>query len=231
MSKADSSTAGLTIIELLVVMAILAVLVGVGVPALSSSRESAARSQCAANLRTLTSALQAYAADNSGMFPVSDQGARQPSNWLVALFNGNYITVENSKRPFAANRGKSCLYCPSAVRVAPPTGGNWNTYAMNVFAGGWYQTAGTASASRNVRVTRPAETALIMDGCRIDKDYYVTSVGREGWFPELVHPGKLFGKTSHPDRGANVGFIDGHVEFRKAAELPTDTTNVFWSGQ
>ena len=224
MSKAEVRTAGFTLIELLAVMAILAVLVALAVPALTSARESSARVECAAKLRTLVSALQGYAADNGGVFPVSEQSVPQPGNWINTLLDGNYINVGDAQRAFSLNRGKNCLYCPTAIRVAPPNAGNWNTYCMNAFAGGWFQAPGTASASRNVVVRRLAETALVMDGCRVTPDYYVTTVGQANRFPEAIHPGK-------PDAGANVGFIDGHVELRKSADLPKDTANVFWSGQ
>jgi prepilin-type N-terminal cleavage/methylation domain-containing protein/prepilin-type processing-associated H-X9-DG protein len=224
MSKSEFRTAGFTLIELLAVMAISAVLLALAVPALTSARESSNRAECVAKLRTLVSAFQAYAADNGGVFPVSERNVPQPGNWVNTLLDGNYINVGVDMRAFGVNRGKNCLYCPTAIRVAPPNAGNWNTYCMNALAGGWYQEPGTASASRNVRVTRPAETALVMDGCRVTQDYYVTTVGQANRFPEMIHPGK-------PDAGANVGFIDGHVELRKSADLPKDTANVFWSGQ
>jgi len=224
MSKAEVRTAGFTLIELLAVIAIIAVLVALALPALTSARESSNRVACAAKLRILVTAFQAYAADNGGVFPVSERSVPQPGNWLNTLLDGNYINVAADTLAFSVNRGKNCLFCPTAVRVAPPNAGNWNTYSMNAFAGGWYQEPGTASASRNVLVKRLAETALVMDGCRVTQDYYVATVGQANRFPEMIHPGK-------PDAGANVGFIDGHVELRNSADLPKDTANVFWSGQ
>lgn len=223
---------GFTLVELLVVIAIVAVLATVSLMVARRMIESANRITCTNNLRTLAVALNSYASDNQGMFPVTDQGGnKSPSNWIVALLDGEYLYAGQpaAQRSFVNNRGKNSFFCPSAVRVARPLDGNWNTYAMNVQAGGWYQAAGQAPAARLTRIQYPTETALVMDGCR-QGSYYLTHVGRPDSFPEFVHPPELLNETNDPQRGANVGFVDGHVEYRKAVSIPEDTDEVFWSG-
>ena len=229
----SNSTKGFTLVELLVVIAIVAVLAVISMMVSRRMMASANETVCVANLRSLVIALNSYASDNAGVFPVSEQGGnKSPSNWIVALLDGEYLYPKqpDSQRAFVNNRGKNCFFCPAAVRVAKPLDGNWNTYAMNVQAGGWYQSAGQAPAARLARVQYPAETALVMDGCRVNGNYYVTTVGRGDWFPEMVHPPELLNKPKDPNRGANVAFVDGHTEYRKASLIPTDTTGVFWSG-
>ena len=60
-----------TLVELLVVIGIVAVLVGLLMPALGRARESARRAQCASNLKQLITAIVMYGQDNHGYFPGS----------------------------------------------------------------------------------------------------------------------------------------------------------------
>lgn len=64
---------GFTLVELLVVIAIIATLVGLLLPVLGRSREMAARTVCASNLRQVYLGVQMYAHENAGrMIPRFD---------------------------------------------------------------------------------------------------------------------------------------------------------------
>jgi prepilin-type N-terminal cleavage/methylation domain-containing protein/prepilin-type processing-associated H-X9-DG protein len=227
-----NSKLAFTLIELLTVIAVIGVLASILIVASGRALDSARQSQCSSNLRGLAIMLRTYANDHKGILPVTDRGGSgTPSNWVVALLDGGYLNdgQSNTLRAFGENQGKSILYCPSAISVAPPLDGNWNTYAMNVQVGGWYQSAGMAPASRLVRVENPAGTVLISDGCR-QGQYYLTGVGRPGVFPEPVHPDRAFDPDTATGGGANVAFVDGHVEYRESDQIPSDVTDLFWSG-
>lgn len=60
---------GFTLIELLVVVAIIAVLIGILLPSLSTARESARRSVCAANLISVGRAFLVYSQDANNHYP------------------------------------------------------------------------------------------------------------------------------------------------------------------
>lgn len=68
---------GFSLVELLVVVAILAVLVGLLLPAVQSARESARRAACTSNMRQIGLAVQ-HAYDHLGRFPAGWSGGSAP---------------------------------------------------------------------------------------------------------------------------------------------------------
>ena len=100
-------TVGFTLIEMLVVIAIIGMLAGIIVPVVMSARKKAAMTQCSSNQRQAAMALFMYAQDN-GTFPVE-------KDWYAAIG----IT------------DKKVLQCPSDTRSDPRVG-----FGMNAFLHG-----------------------------------------------------------------------------------------------
>ena len=94
-----------TLVESLVVIAIIAVLVGLLLPALSTARRSASAVVCTASMRSIGQAVHLYADDNGDELPLSDHaggffdpdpiGTRLAS-WSVALLP--YLEAETITR-------------------------------------------------------------------------------------------------------------------------------------
>jgi prepilin-type N-terminal cleavage/methylation domain-containing protein len=85
---------GFTLTELLVVLAIIALLMGLLLPAVQKAREAAARAACANNLKQITLAVHHYELTNGQLPPrcVGDNGA----SWMVLILP--YIEQDNLYR-------------------------------------------------------------------------------------------------------------------------------------
>src|SRR4051794_32653446 len=62
---------GFTLVELLVVIGIIAVLIGLLLPALNVAREHSKAVQCLSNLRQMVVMSNVYAANNAGRYPIA----------------------------------------------------------------------------------------------------------------------------------------------------------------
>lgn len=75
---------GLTLVEVLVVLAIIGILMGLIIPAVQMARESARKAHCGNNLRQVGVALHQYASSH-GTFPLGWGGPRTGHSFLIAL--------------------------------------------------------------------------------------------------------------------------------------------------
>lgn len=63
---------GVTLIELLIVVLILAALSAIAIPRISQSAQNAKQNACNTNISVINSAIEMYAADNEGSYPTDD---------------------------------------------------------------------------------------------------------------------------------------------------------------
>ncbi len=216
-----------TLVELLVVISIIGLLAGLSIPAIGRAQESGNRAKCVSNLKGLGQGLNAYIAE-SGTFPplqeTSGRGSTATSrDWLTILADAGSAPRNT---PYSENKGKNgSWYCPSAMKSQTADGRNSTTYSYSAIAGGEPTTR--TPPIPVPRVTSPSKMALIMDGSWNSSSGF-GFVGPT-LMPYCCHPPTR--NTNDPSSSVNICFMDAHVEMRKKSEIPTSSTNVFWSGQ
>jgi prepilin-type N-terminal cleavage/methylation domain-containing protein len=173
---------GFTIIELLVVVAVIGVLVGLMVPSLRGGREAARGAACLSNQRSLVAAWAMYADANRGRaMPLADDrdparivywwgsfawatAAVDPSQGPIAPFldtgTGERSVFECPSQPWGTYRAQ-----PSSMAGAPPT----STYGYNGYylcppmTPGWSSTIGLQKWKTLADVERPSELLVFAD--------------------------------------------------------------------
>src|SRR4051794_32491908 len=92
-SRITPRAGGLFLLELLVVIGIIAVLVGLLLPALNRAREHSRTARCLSNLRQIGQAMNMYSAENKGFivpgsvqwYTTTPAGGRGEENWATML--------------------------------------------------------------------------------------------------------------------------------------------------
>src|SRR4051812_4302215 len=163
--KRRTFTSAFTLVELLVVIGIIAVLIGMLLPALSRAQEAAKTTQCLANLRQLTTMASAYVAENRGSYPPAqyvDSRTTPPTfvNWDFSKFGS---TVS----PGLLWSGRTNLrvqQCPSYTGGSTSAGDPYTGYNYNTSFIGRGQGELNPAPAHASQVRKPSETVIFGDG-------------------------------------------------------------------
>ncbi len=125
---------GFTLMELLMVIAIIAILAAILFPIFLSTKEHAKVTRCLSNLSNLQTALRLYADDNGGKMPSATYAWMSPDWCGNIAWNGDTILEKGSIWAYT-KKSRGIFLCPSDRGIAPyyiPNNRNYPlSYTMN----------------------------------------------------------------------------------------------------
>lgn len=229
------SRRGFSLTELLVVMAVIAILCSLLLPALGQAKAKAHRIKCVSNQKQLSIIWQIYASDHEDRAVLNAIGVGVPS-WVGGSFESippdstNVVLLTDPRRSlFGPYLKTTSIYkCPSdrtlLVNGSAPSAAR--SYGMNAYVGWWglpYRTIPDSNAFRVFKklsdITAPVPANLL-----VFEEIHPRSICRP-FFGIYMDGGRAqriyhFPGSYHEKSGVNA-FADGHVEARRWVDLRT----------
>jgi prepilin-type processing-associated H-X9-DG protein len=203
------SESAVSLVELLVGVAIIAVLATLVFPAYNSTITNADRTQCANNLKVISGAAIQYASDHDFQYlPPIMNGSEGFKQWMINTDFLSYLgaTAENPPKVFA---------CPTAQKGKSQTGLN---YGMNITELGINaENFNAPGYSPNTKlIKRPSQKIYFIDAL----DWWVMRDRAAAYTNGEAY--RVMTPASRHRLAANVAFFDGHVECLSQSQLVTN---------
>lgn len=247
-----------TLVELLVVIAVIALLLSILIPALRLARDQAMRAACSNNIHQHLIALTIFADEHEGRLP-----RQQGGYWIwdvsystanVQLKNLGIDVTKYDLGPGEDVPVQPVFYCPANPMHRRYMDAAWS-YAINPDAhtgyrvtgflflwwGPWSRNPGEPGAIetyegepekyflRRIDIKQPSKAELVLDVTMSDMSNWSESEYPDGNFAQIMCGGMpaAYGNpdssshvlTERKAAGGNIGFADGHVEWRPFNEM------------
>ena len=206
---------GFTLIELLVVIAIIAILAAILFPIMTAAKARATSTKCLNNLKQLSTAIQQYCDDNSGVMPcILGTASSQRLDWAgVVSYTGQLNNVRNGQLwPYVRNM--KVYMCPLDHRKNTQL-----SYSINRDMGCIYG-APESDPRRLLKLEteslgRATKIMLFIQEKACNDGYCEWSTIDD--IPSDVHYS-----------GTNLAYVDGHVKYATQKEMLAEINKGWW---
>lgn len=209
--------AAFSLIELLVVIGIVALVIALLLPVLSSARKTGQSMTCASNMRQLSLMVNTFTVDNKDAFPANRIFAApgQHITWRAWLIRLGYIDLDaawacpqGSPTAPRSELGRNILssHCIDDIQTNYAYNGSafWGTGGININKG---------TDKKQVNIYRPSKLIMLVE--------------TQGWWPDLgdwmlaqdYYAADGWGGYWHPNNTTNYAMADGSIKNAKAIDM------------
>jgi prepilin-type N-terminal cleavage/methylation domain-containing protein/prepilin-type processing-associated H-X9-DG protein len=202
---------GFTLIEILVVIAIIAILAAILFPVFARARENARRASCQSNLKQIGLAIMQYTQDYDETYPFASSGT--VANFATAATGSPFQEI------YPYLKSYQILNCPSAApdTSLTPSGNSSTNYMLN---GVLIHNVDVNHSLLIAAVSQPAlriladEYGTLLNYNLLRPYANLTSTPNQyyQWMPATVYEAIHFG-------GSNLLFADGHVKWKLQSSI------------
>ncbi|MBN2640679.1 MAG: type II secretion system protein [Victivallales bacterium] len=216
MKTTSTSLKKFTLVELLVVIAVIAILVAILLPALSTARNRAYSISCVNNMKTIALQLQFYIDENNNMVPAAYATGEATPWWNDK--------VRSSSNPENNGQSMKSWLCPGIRHLGPEAR---NTYLRIGLS--YWPWEGSSAYFAIHRLRNPSQFLAYVDG-ELPTGQYNTgwsTGGRTNWLylaTATNSDGGMWG--FHHGKQANVTWWDMHVDSISRNQVTTEICNI-----
>lgn len=221
-----------TLVEILVVIAVVTTLVGLTMPALRGARGLARRTVCSARMLQPATLLRLYAGDHRERFPRTqdasygvvhpswDPGVKLEKTWVDLLCEQGYLGVDLETAGVPRT-----LICPSAEGYDNDASwaGHMPHFGVNFHLSPPRRLESLAGQrsffGRPFSYGGDQSTKIMMaESKHLANDRGWFSIGNSNWVAMRHGAGRAGSGSADTGMGANVVYLDGHVAFRTVSD-------------